>query len=374
MTIRREGKMKYPELLRKGGTIGFAAPSFGCNIEPYRSAFDNALKLFRGRGYKTLLGPNCYAGEGIGISNTPEKCAAEITEMYSSGDSDIIISCGGGELMCEILPHIDWKRMDAAQPKWFIGYSDNTNITYLLTTILDTAAVYGPCAPSFGMEPLSDSLEDAFKILTGEIKEVSNYPKWEKEGLKDEEHPLMPYNLTEDYRQRLYIPNDEGTGIVEAGTKRLSDGDALAGENFDNISFSGRLIGGCVDCLLNLIGTGFDKTEAFLEKYKDDGFIWFLECCDLSPMDMRRAFFHMREAGWFKYAKGFLIGRPLHFGEEMMGVDQYNAVTDIIGELGVPIVMDTDIGHLPPQMPLISGAIAEVFAADNSVRIRYEYR
>ena len=367
--------MRYPEFLKKGGSIGFAAPSFGCNIEPYKSAFDNALKLFNDRGYKTVLGPNCYAGEGLGISNKPEKCAAEFCDMYSSPDSDIMISCGGGELMCEILPFIDWEALKTASPKWFMGYSDNTNITYLLTTLLDTAAVYGPCASSFGMEPLSQSLEDAFKLLSGEMSEVHNYPKWEKEGFKDEEHPFAPYNLTEDYRQRVFVPVDNHVNgdnrsddqtVGKRGVRELTDG--------SNVRFSGRLIGGCVDCLCNLLGTRFDKTTDFIERYKDDGFIWFLECCDLNPMDMRRAFFHMREAGWFKYAKGFLIGRPLHFGEEMFGVDQYNAVTDIIGEFGVPIVMDTDIGHLPPQMPVISGAVAEVKLGDNEIGIRYIFK
>ncbi|SEG20142.1 Muramoyltetrapeptide carboxypeptidase LdcA (peptidoglycan recycling) [Eubacterium ruminantium] len=340
--------MRYPKFLEDGGTIGFVAPSFGCNIEPYRSCFDNALKRFKERGYNTLLGPNCYKGEGVGISNTPEKCGAELVEMYKSPDSDVIISCGGGELMCEVLPFIEWESLKQAEPKWYLGYSDNTNFTYLSTILMDTAAIYGPCAPSFGTEPLGESLEDAFSLLTGRISSVHNYEKWEKESLKDEEHPLVPYNLTEPFAMKIF-PEKE------------------------RVSFEGRLIGGCVDCLVNLLGTRFDKTADFLEKYKEDGFIWFLECCDLNPMSMRRAFFQMKEAGWFKYAKGFLIGRPLHFGEEMMGVDQYNAVTAIIGELGVPIIMDLDIGHLPPQMPLISGAMAEVTAGDNAVQIDYKY-
>ena len=45
--------MRYPEFLKDNGSIGFVAPSFGCNIEPYKSAFDNALKKFKGMGYKT---------------------------------------------------------------------------------------------------------------------------------------------------------------------------------------------------------------------------------------------------------------------------------------------------------------------------------
>lgn len=73
--------MKIPESLKLGGTIGFAAPSFGCNIEPYKTAFNNALKTFEKMGYKTKLGQNCYAGDGIGISNTPLKCAKEINSF-----------------------------------------------------------------------------------------------------------------------------------------------------------------------------------------------------------------------------------------------------------------------------------------------------
>ena len=49
------------------------------------------------------------------------------------------------------------------------------------------------------------------------------------------------------------------------------------------------MIGGCMDCLVNLIGTKFDRVGEFLERYKDDGFIWFLESCDLNVMSIRRA-------------------------------------------------------------------------------------
>ena len=290
--------------------------------------------------------------------------------MYASADNDVLITCGGGELMCEILPFVDWEKLKEADPKWVMGYSDITNFTFLSTTLLDTAAIYGPCASSFGMEPLSQSLEDAFKLLCGKLPEVHNYPKWEKEGFKDEEHPYEPYNLTEDYKQRVFIPETGSTDAVGVNNGVREIAQAAAAE----ISFKGRLIGGCVDCLVNLCGTRYDKTADFLERYKEDGFIWFLECCDHNPMDMRRAFFHLREAGWFKYVKGFLIGRPLHYGEEMFGVDQYNAVTGILGELGVPIIMDTDIGHLPPQMPIISGALAEVVAEDNSLVIKYDLK
>ncbi|MCD8330653.1 MAG: LD-carboxypeptidase, partial [Lachnospiraceae bacterium] len=89
--------MRYPRSLNKQGTIGFVAPAFGCNIEPYRTAFQNAQSVLKQQGYSLKLGPNCYAGKGIGISNTPEACAAEFMESGADPDSDVLISCGGGE-------------------------------------------------------------------------------------------------------------------------------------------------------------------------------------------------------------------------------------------------------------------------------------
>ncbi len=133
----------------------------------------------------------------------------------------------------------------------------------------------------------------------------------------------------------------------------------------------GRLIGGCLDILDLLVGTEFDRVDEFLEKYKDDGFIWFLEACDLHPLDIRRAIWQLKYAGWFKYVKGFLIGRPMHFGEDQFGCNQYNAVTGHLAEYGVPIVMDLDIGHINPIMPLVTGAKARVKAIKEEISIEY---
>ena len=154
-TMKNRGNrpMRYPDFLKDGDTIAFCAPSFGCNTEPYRSRFDSALETFAQMGYGLLPGPNVYAGDGTGISTAPEKCGMEFTELYLSDASQALLSCGGGELMCEILRYVDFDAVRNAKPKWFQGYSDNTNLVFTLTTLCDTAAVYGPCAPAFGMRP-----------------------------------------------------------------------------------------------------------------------------------------------------------------------------------------------------------------------------
>lgn len=337
--------MRYPEFLKDNGTIGFVAPSFGCATEPYYTAFQNALKNFHTMGFQTEIGPNCLVEQGVGISNKPELCGAELNEAYVDDVSDILISCGGGELMCEVVPYIDFAKIKEAKPKWYMGFSDNTNFTFLSATLCDTAAIYGPCVSAFGMEPWHPSVKDAFDLLRGKVNRVHNYDKWERESLKDEEHPLVPYNVTEQTVIRRF-PDRE-------------------------VTIEGRLIGGCMDCLVNLLGTRFDRVTDFNARYAEDGFIWFLESCDLNIMSIRRAIWQMKNAGWFSHVKGFLIGRPLCFGEEMFGIDHYEAVLALLAEYDVPVIMDLDIGHLSPMMPVICGAKAKVHSKENTFEMEY---
>ncbi|MDD6212546.1 MAG: LD-carboxypeptidase [Clostridiales bacterium] len=335
--------MRYPEFLKPGGTIGFIAPSFGCNIEPYYSAFEYARIQWKQDGYRLDPGPNCFEGSGIGISSTPQRCGQEIMDYYTSDKNDILISCGGGELMCEDLDFVDFSRLAEAKPKWFMGYSDNTNLTFLLTTLCDVASVYGPCAAAFGMAPRHPALYDAMDILTGKKWSIHGYDRYEKESKKDALHPRAPYFVTEPCERKSFPAGD--------------------------VVMEGRLLGGCLDVLVNILGTRFDHVPEFTEKYSRDGIIWFLESCDLNVMGIRRAIWQMKNAGWFRHVKGFLVGRPLCHGQNLMGLDQYHAVIDLLEEYQVPIVMDLDLGHIPPMMPLVTGSMARAALKGNEFTI-----
>lgn len=336
--------MRYPEFLKENGRIGFIAPSFGCATEPYASRFDEALRKFSSMGYSLVEGPNSRASKGIGKSNTPKACADEINDFFTNDRSDIIMSCGGGELMCEDLPFVDFNQISCSKPKWYIGYSDNTNLTFLLPTLCDTAAIYGPCVSDFGMEPWHQSIQDAFSLLKGERLTVSNYDGWEKEWPERETNPIAPYNITEPYSHIL-----------------LSKGDTA--------NFSGRLLGGCLDCLVTLCGTRFDRVREFNERYKEDGIIWFIESCDLNVMSMRRAMWQLENAGWFEHVKGFIIGRPLHYEDDFDGFTPHDAFGGVLEKYNVPVILDADIGHLSPMMPLITGSYAEISATKDNINI-----
>ena len=359
--------MRYPDFLKEQGRIGFIAPSFGCATEPYLSDFEDALENFKSMGYKTVCGPNCYAAEGIGISNTPEKCALEANDFLTGDKSDVIISCGGGELMCEILPFIDFEKIASSVPKWFMGYSDNTNLTFLLNTLCDTASIYSVCASKFTKEH-HQCVDDAFNVLCGKSLSVSNYDKWYKEQYGIPADDVEDDDISKPAPVEVYI-NEKTGDVFDVFEYRqfLYKGNEAA----HSVELSGRLIGGCIDCLVNLAGTKFDKVAEFSERYMNDGIIWFLESCDLNVMSMRRALWQMENAGWFRYVKGFLIGRPLRFDDTFGDFDHYDAFRGILGKYDVPILMDLDIGHQFPQMPIISGACADISAKGNSLNIQF---
>lgn len=269
--------------------------------------------------------------------------------------------------MCEDLPFVDFAGIAKATPKWYMGYSDNTNYTFLLNVLCDTASIYAPCAGDFGMNPWHESIEDAYNLLTGKTLTFQNYDGWEyEEEIEEqmrpdqygeyiidssiEEYMLAPYEINKPYKQLLYKGREE----------------------VDGLNFSGRLIGGCLDCLQILTGTVFDKVEEYLEKYKNDGFVWFIESCDLNVMSVRRALWQLDNAGWFKYVKGFIIGRPRKIYDEFDGFGMHDAITEMLGKFGVPIVMDADIGHRAPMIPIMSGSIGQISAQGNKLEITYK--
>ena len=348
--------MRIPKSIKPGDTIGLVAPSFGAAIEPYITRLEAAIRTFEKRGYQVVAADSCYKSDGLGISTSPASAARDVCDFYLDASIDALISVGGGELMNETISCIDFERLKAAPAKWFMGYSDNTNMIVPMAALSDVAGIYAPCASGFG-KPWEDTENDAFALLEGTKNVITGYPYFEHPDVGDairKSQPLARYQLTEEKVLTSFV--SDGTALVKAG-------------DADDIEMSGTLMGGCLDVLVNLSGTEYDGIHQFNKSHKK--VIWILEACDLNPMAIRRSVWSLLHQGWFENAAGFLIGRPMAaFRQTMMGVDTYNAVTDIVAELGVPVIMDADIGHVSPMMPLVIGADANVCVRGNHIEIR----
>lgn len=322
--------MRFPKFLQKNNTIGLASPSFGISDDPYFSRYNSAKEFLNNEGYQLIETASAYKLENA-ESNDEKTRASELMELYFNDNVDFIFSNAGGELMVEILPYLDFDKIRESEPKFFMGYSDNTNFTFTITTICDIASIYGPHTPSFGMRPIDDSTLDAYSLVKGEKLKFNSYPYYQDRSLELELLPLENYPST--------IP--------------------VFWDTINNTSFEGRIIGGCLDCLLNLVGTKYDNVKNFTEKYKNDGIIWYLEGCELNSLATKRGLWLLKENGWFKYVKGFIFGRPLNT-ETPFDVSYKDAVYDILDEYNVPIVLNSCIGHVSPSIPIINGSYAKV--------------
>ena len=72
-----------------------------------------------------------------------------------------------------------------------------------------------------------------------------------------------------------------------------------------------------------------------------------------------RMLHHLRLAGWFDRATGILVGRrPARPTRRTTRSSTHSGTRS--APLDVPVLYDLDLGHVPPQLKLVNGALAEV--------------
>ena len=334
--------MIYPKGIEKNCIIGVTAPSAGLYKESDYIKINNVEKNFNKLGYRYLETESVRSCEN-GRSTNAKTRAKEFMGLWQNKEVEAIIMATGGDFLFEILEYLDWDKIKKIEPKWIQGYSDITTLTFIITTMLDIATIYGPNVKTFGMKNLYKNLTDSIEIMKGKEIIQESFEKCEdinlnfsseSEEIKDEDI-LKGYELTKENTWKVI------------------------NKKYENIKFSGRTIGGCFDIIVNLIGTQYDKIKEYIEKYKNDGIIWFFDIYEMSSVQIYMHLWQMKNAGYFEYCKGILFGRPL-FVREDYDMKYFEAISKALESLNIPIIYDADIGHVAPQMPIVNGGILEV--------------
>ena len=342
--------MRYPAKLEKGNTIGVTATSAGYETEADLAALANGIKQFNQLGYEVLVTDNVRTFHKGRSSDGPTR-ARELMQLFKNHEVRAVIAACGGDFLVEMLPYLDFHDLKA-DPKWVQGYSDTTGLTFTITTNLDIATIYSYNFSTFGMEQWHRSLQDCVGLLEGREIVQHSFERYQ-DGHREKVTGLETFDLTKPVEWKNIYPGKDGNG--------------------DELIMKGRLLGGCLDVLLNLIGTKYDKTLAFIDRYKEDGILWFLESFDLGSEAMVRGLWQLKEAGWFDHGAGFLFGRPAMF-RSYCDTSYEEAVLSVLGELGLPIILDADIGHKPPQFAMVNGALAEIRSQGGKGSIHIERR
>ena len=329
--------MNYPKFLKKGDTIGICAPSGGI-VKPEKiEELNLAKKQLEELGYKVIQ-TESVCKEYKGRSTSGEQRAKEFMQLLKNDDVKLIIFATGGDFLIEMLDYLDFNELKNMKPKWLQGFSDITSINFLFNTILEIPTMYCQTIKDYAMRPLYRNLTDALKIESGEEIVQHSFEKHEKvipfSEQAEENSPDKTYNLTEKVEWKN-----------------------ITGEN--KIEIKGRAIGGCLDCIKTFFGTKYDYINNYIEKYKKDGIIWFLECFEMSTPELFRILWQMKNADYFKYCREIIFGRPL-FVREDYEISFDEAVKEALKDLKIPIITGADIGHVAPQMAILSGAVLEI--------------
>ena len=322
--------MKYPSYIKKGDKIVLTALSSGVakkDLEK-RTRYLKAIENLEKEGFKVETQPHCFK-QRLHRSASAKVRGKMFMEGYLDKESRMVLNISGGDFQYETLPYINYKKIKESPAKWVQGYSDSTHITFLLTRLCDTASVYGPGLGEYATYTLSDSAKNNLGILKGTQLVQKSYEKYGE--IKNEDVLSLPEYITP------------------------VEWKALKGE--EEVTISGRLIGGCQDVISGLVGTKYDKVKKFLHKYKEDGFIWFLETFASDSGMFMRDLNQLKDAGYFKYCKGIVFGRPLFYNEQWLHVSYKDAIKKVLGKLNVPILYDADIGHVKPMISLVTGSV-----------------
>lgn len=333
--------MKYPKFIKKGDKIAVTAPSAGFYKEEQLREYENAIQNIKKMGFEFLETKNVRTHED-GRSSSAKERAKQFMQVWEDESVDAIICAKGGDFACEMLDYLDFERLKKLSPKWLQGFSDITNLGFVLTTNLDIATIYGENIRDYGMREPFKTLTDSIKIMQG--KEVVQKSFGVCEPKEDEREIFETYHLT-----------------LETQWKNLYDEKKLM--------FSGRCVGGCLDVIINLIGTKYDGVKAYIKKYKNDGIVWFFDIFEMSTPQVFCHLWQMKNAGYFEHCKGIIFGRAFLLREDY-DMKLARVVKDAIGNLNIPVILEADIGHVPPQMPIVNGSILEIMCENGQGEIK----
>ncbi|NGT57459.1 LD-carboxypeptidase [Clostridium perfringens] len=268
--------------LNKGNKIGIISCSNGLSIKNKNIIDELKLNLKR-LDIEMVEGDTLYAKEYNLFSGTGEEKARALEKLFLDKDIKMIFDISGGDLANEVLDFLDFNLIKE-NPKPFFGYSD-------LTVLLN--AIYSQCDIT--------TYNYQLRNLIGKFKEeqMQNFKASFIEGKED------IFNL--DYK---WINGSHLEGVV---------------------------VGGNIRCLLKLAGT------KYMPDFKDK--ILFLESFSGNSAKMVTYITQYKNLGVFNEVKGIILGEFTEMEREDLKPDIVEILKRVIGEINIPILKTSDLGH-----------------------------
>ena len=304
----------FPKSLKKGDQIAVISPAG--SVE--EKQLEKGLAMIKQKGFEPVFGKHLFTkfSNGYNYAGTEKERISDLNWAFNNEDVSAVWASRGGYGCQHLLRHLQLSKFKK-DPKWYIGYSDNTVIqSFLLRN--NFASIHGQTIKTSSFGVTDESYNLIFDILNGK-----------KPSYTLEANPLNK------------------KGAVE-----------------------GQLIGGNLALIYALLGT----TYSF--NFKDK--ILFIEDIGENYYVLDRMLMSLELAGVFRKIKGLIIGGMTNMGdekdnknyEESFDEFSYQLLADRLKKYDFPTLFGFPNGHIFDNKPLIIGANITLKIADQ-VQVKF---
>ena len=293
-------KKIFPKPLIKGDKIAIISPA-GSVDSPH---LEKGLQMIKDRGFEPVLGEHLYTkySHGYNYAGTEAQRTHDMNWALNDPEVSAVWASRGGYGCQHLIENLDLKNFKK-NPKWYIGYSDNTVIqSYLLKK--GFASIHGQTIKTSSFGVTGESYDLTFDILQGKVP---------------------AYHISSHHLNR-------------------------------NGNCEGELVGGNLALIYALLGTPYSFD------FKDK--ILFIEDIGESFYALDRMMMSLELAGVFSKISGLLIGGMTNMGDEKENKQYedsfdefaYQLISDRISKDDFPVVFGFPNGHIKDNRPLLIGS------------------
>ncbi len=334
--------MLKPEHLKQGDEVAIVSLSEGTLGEPWAI---HKLRIARERlendfGLRVRVMPNALRGRDY-LYHHPEARAEDMMDAFRDPAIRAVFCAIGGDDAIRLLPYVDFDVLKN-NPKIFTGFSDTTTnhmmlykagvMSYYGASVMTNFAEYVRIN-DYTLSMIRNTLFEPRPTL-----EIPSAPYW-----YDDEDERIWWSEENINTLRQYHPEKIGYEIVQ--------GSGVA---------EGRLLGGCADVFVNLLGTALWPAPG---EWRDK--ILFMETseedmdCDLLTAILR----NLAAQGIFDAVSGIIVGKPARRSKYEPYKEVFRRVVG--GEAkrpDLPVMFNVNFGHAEPIGILPYGALCRLDA------------
>jgi len=289
----------FPKSIKKGDKIAIISPAG--SVEP--TQLEKGIEMIKSKGFEPILGEHLYTkfSNGYNYAGTEDQRLKDMNWALNDSEISAVWASRGGYGCQHLLHGLNLKEF-SKNPKWYIGYSDNTVIQSFLMK-KGFASIHAQTIKTSSFGVTEESYDLIFDILKGKS------PKYSLESSQF---------------------NKKG-------------------------NIEGELIGGNLALIYALLGTKYSFD------FKDK--ILFIEDIGENFYALDRMMMSLELAGVFTKIKGLIVGGMTNMGDEKdnkqyeESFDEFanKLISDRISKYNFPAVFDFPNGHIKDNRPLIIG-------------------